>query len=291
MSAHGRNGRFSKEIARWYGKNRRDLPWRKTRDPYRILVSEVMLQQTQVDRVRTKYFEFLRKFPTVAALARAPRSAVLHAWSGLGYNNRAVRLHRASQKIVQEHHGRFPRSIDALERLPGIGKYTAAAVACFAYGSSVTTVDVNHARVIGRFFYGVKKTSEKKIQEKAAAILPTDAYAWNHALMDFGALVCRAQPKCDACPLRDLCRAYPAVLRAPTAKTKKTERFFGSARYLRGQIVSFLREAPRHRMTVRSITKKLSALPTSNPARVAALLVALERDGVVTRSASLVALG
>lgn len=291
MRRNERNSRFSREILRWYGKNRRDLPWRRTRDPFRILVSEVMLQQTQVDRVRTKYAAFLRRFPTVRALARAPRAAVLHAWSGLGYNNRAVRLHRASQEIVQQHRGVFPRDVAALERLPGVGKYTARAVACFAFGERVTTVDVNHARALGRFFYGVEKVQERIVQEKALAVLPKDAYAWNHALMDFGALVCRVRPRCEVCPVRDLCRAYPAVLRPSKKITKNKERFFGSDRYLRGQIVSLLRNAPWHRMTKQSIVRALSAIPSSNAKRVAMLLGALERDGVVSRNDASIVLG
>lgn len=270
---------FKKTIHAWYKKHRRALPWRATRDPYRILVSEVMLQQTQVDRVLPKYREFLRLFPTMKQLAAAPRSAVIRAWAGLGYNNRAVRLQRAVQTILSQHHGRFPTSVEELEVLPGIGPYTARAVATFAFGKKVAATDTNHIRVIGRFFFGVKPASAKSVQGMDDRLVPSaNPDAWNHALMDFGAIVCRSRPRCHECPLQTVCRAYPAVLSKKTERVASSERFFGSDRFFRGRIVDLLRagDYPRE-----DLLKRLMAAYEVSARRLTAILDALRKDGVI----------
>lgn len=207
----------------WYAaEGRAELPWRHTRDPYAILVSEVMLQQTQVDRVLPKYRAFLARFPTLAALAAAPRAEVIQEWAGLGYNARAVRLHEIARQAVERFGGRLPGTLDGLLALKGIGRYTAGAVACFAFGLSVATVDTNIRRVLWRVFRGIEPpTWPAGVQATREALalaewaLPVErAYDWQQALMDLGATVCLARrPFCERCPLAPLCRAYQETAR------------------------------------------------------------------------------
>src|SRR5947209_3644935 len=139
---------FRRQILDWYDMHRRDLPWRGDPDPYHVLVSDVMLQQTQVDRVIPKYLAFLARFPTLQTLASASTADVLRAWQGLGYNRRALNLKRTAEAVVREHSGKLPRTVEELEKLPGIGRYTARAVACFAFGVQVAVVDTNVRRVL-----------------------------------------------------------------------------------------------------------------------------------------------
>lgn len=284
--------KFQKRVFVWYRKNKRRLPWRGRRDPYKIMVSEVMLQQTQVDRVKEKYAPFLKAFPSVRALANAETRDVLRLWSGLGYNRRAVNLHRAARAIMSKHKGRFPKTVNELNALPGIGAYTAAAVASFAFGVRVAAVDTNHQRVVGRYFFGTKDASRKKVHGKSTRILPKyDSQTWNQALMDFGALVCKSRPLCFACPLRDDCVAFPNVLTEKRTSQKTKERFFGSNRYLRGQIVSALREVSRHQLSHAALIKKFSDIPGASATKIRTLLSALEKDGVVTRKGKNIFLG
>ena len=201
----------------WYHANGRDLPWRRTRDPYAILVSEVMLQQTQVERVVPRYVRWLERWPTAAYLAAAPRSEVIREWQGLGYNRRAVNLHRAAERIAESG---WP---DDLTELPGVGRYTADAVARFAMEANVLPVDVNVARVLER---------------TGGRFGPASA----HALMDLGATVCLARvPRCDACPLADECpsrgRRYEPL--------RKQGLFEGSFRQLRAQTLRLVAERAR----------------------------------------------
>ncbi|TMB73167.1 MAG: A/G-specific adenine glycosylase, partial [Chloroflexi bacterium] len=197
---HARDVR--RRVSRWYSGQGRDLPWRRTRDPYAVLVSEVMLQQTQVSRVVPAYRAFLARFPTVRALARASLGDVLRAWRGLGYNRRARDLHRAAGSS----RGRLPTTVDGLDALPGIGAYTAGAVACFAHGRRVAFADTNVRRVLGRVFLG-RVATEREAVAIDRELLPRDAARWHHALMDIGALFCRARsPRCDECPLAPACR-------------------------------------------------------------------------------------
>src|SRR6266480_3364019 len=182
------------QLLSWYEQEQRDLPWRSTSDPYAILVSEMMLQQTQVDRVLPKYQQFLAAFPTLAALADAPTAEVISVWVPLGYNTRAVRLQSIARQVMAEYEGRIPDTIDELLKLKGIGRYTAGAIACFAYHKQVATVDTNIRRVLQRIFLGFEYPEPRlnDIQALALAeqVLPVgEAYNWNQALMDLGATV------------------------------------------------------------------------------------------------------
>jgi len=244
---------LQQRLLAWYRAHRRDLPWRRTRDPYRVLVSEVMLQQTQVERVIPKYHEFLERFPTIEALAAAPTAEVIRVWSGLGYNRRAVNLQRAAQAVVERHGGVMPRDVDELQALPGIGRYTAGAVACFAYEQDVGFVDTNIRRVLHRLFYGPEvptpRATAREIQALADRVVPAgEGYDWNQGLMEFGAVHCTARkPLCVFCPLQAHCRAYPAIqtaLAEAPATTRREEPFTGSSRYYRGRVIAALRELP-----------------------------------------------
>ena len=203
-----------KRILAWYARNQRDLPWRRTRDPYRIWVSEIMLQQTQVDTVIPYYHCFLESFPTVADLAGAAMDEVLKVWENLGYYGRARHMHVAAGEIVHNLKGRFPSSAQELQRLPGIGPYTAAAIMSFAYGDCVPTVDGNVKRVLTRLFAITeaieKGTTRRLVQGIAAELVPPgDSSSFNQGLMDLGATLCRPRrPSCENCPLRDLCLAF-----------------------------------------------------------------------------------
>jgi A/G-specific adenine glycosylase len=240
----------------WFASSARDLPWRRTRDPYAILVSEVMLQQTQVDRVIPKYHAFLEQFPTLSALADAPTSEVIRMWAGLGYNRRAVNLQRTA-RAVREAGGTFPRDIPGLLALPGIGPYTAGAVACFAFEQDVAFMDTNIRRVVRRAFADpAAEPSEQALLELARAAVPSGrGWVWNQAIMELGALICTAQsPACWRCPLRQHCRDYAArvaadgqALGGAAAPVKRiAERreapFKETSRFFRGRIVDALRE-------------------------------------------------
>jgi A/G-specific adenine glycosylase len=201
----------------WYERAGRKLPWRETDDPYAILVSEMMLQQTQVDRVLPKYREFLERFPTLAALAEAPTAEVIRAWAPLGYNMRAVRLQAIARQVMAEYQGQIPASVPELLKLKGVGRYTAGAIACFAHQQQVATVDTNIRRVLYRLFVGIEKAEaplrEDDTWKLAEAALPAgEAYRWNQALMDLGATICSAAaPACEACPMQRVCSAYQEV--------------------------------------------------------------------------------
>lgn len=202
----------------WYAtQGRTHLPWRHTHDPYAILISEVMLQQTQVDRVLPKYQEFLSRFPTLESLATAPTADVIKAWASLGYNMRAVRLQQIARQAVAEYGGMLPDTLEKLLALKGIGRYTAGAIACFAFGLHVATVDTNIRRVLWRVFRGIEPASwpsGERAQREAFslaewALPPGRAYDWQQALMDLGATVCVSRrPLCESCPLTASCAAY-----------------------------------------------------------------------------------
>ena len=203
---------FRCSLLRWYRRHGRDLPWRRTRDPYPVFVSEFMLQQTQVAAVIPYYNKWLRRFPTLDALARASESDVLHAWQGLGYYARARNLHAAAKAIVSEHSGKFPQLADELESLPGVGRYTANAIATFAFDRSVPIVEANIARVLARVINYQQPIDSGRGREAiwqiASTLVPArGARAFNSALMDLGALICRPRPKCQVCPVRRFCRA------------------------------------------------------------------------------------
>ncbi len=198
--------KFRRQLLIWYDAHQRDLPWRKDRDPYRVWLSEIMLQQTRVAAVVEKYTEFLRLFPTVEALAAATQPAVLAAWSGLGYYRRARALHDAAQMIVRERDGKFPATAEAWEELPGIGRYTSAAIASIAFGEAVAVVDGNVVRVAERLL-GQRMAKEEVwtfAQQLLSSQRPGD---FNQAMMELGATVCvPGEPKCLACPVADACQ-------------------------------------------------------------------------------------
>lgn len=204
--------KFQHALLAWFAEHRRDLPWRRTSDPYHILVSEMMLQQTQVDRVTPKYAEWLEKYPTLDALADAEIEDVKATWKGLGYNIRPVRLHSIAQETVAKYGGELPRDAGQLQQFSGIGRYTAGAVASFAYGHDEPILDTNVRRVLFRVFVGEGEmrahAMEGHLWEISARVLPRgQAWTFNSALMDFGALVCTArQPQCPACPMASFCR-------------------------------------------------------------------------------------
>jgi A/G-specific adenine glycosylase len=200
---------FRRKLLAWYRAAARDLPWRRTRDPYRILVSEFMLQQTQVSRVLDYYDRFLRRYPSLESLARATPRAVREAWDGLGYYRRATNLHRLATEVVGRHGGTVPSDPDELRRLPGVGPYTAGAVAAFAYEKPVAAVDTNVRRVFRRVF---SCQTAKETERAALELQPRRgkvAWKFNQAVMELGALVCTARaPKCGHCPVNHLCNWY-----------------------------------------------------------------------------------
>jgi len=207
---------FVYRLLAWYRVHKRDLPWRRTSDPYRILVSEIMLQQTQVDRVVSKYREFLRKYPSIEALAGARVGAVRETWYPLGYNIRPVRLHAIAREVVGKFDGQIPDDRQALLSLKGIGRYTAGAVLSFAYGRRAPILDTNVRRVLQRVFYGLSMQRDRRLWRLVEALLPKRRTPdFNQALMDLGAMICVARtPQCAICPLRSLCRAFPSFARA-----------------------------------------------------------------------------
>lgn len=210
------NSAFRRSLLSWYRKNRRDLPWRRTDDPYAILVSEFMLQQTQVATVIPYYNEWLKRFPSVTALGAASEDDVLHAWQGLGYYSRARNLRAAAIAIVQKYGGQFPTSPDSIRELPGIGRYTANAVATFAFNQSVPIVEANIARVLSRLFDLQtpidSSAGREQLWSAATELLPREnAGQHNSALMELGALVCGARPKCGHCPVKRFCRATDPI--------------------------------------------------------------------------------
>ncbi|HSC28395.1 MAG TPA: A/G-specific adenine glycosylase [Vicinamibacterales bacterium] len=207
--------RFRRRLLRWYGRNGRDLPWRQTTDPYRILVSEIMLQQTQVERVRPKYHEWLQKYPTLEALACAAEVDVARTWRPLGYNIRPRRLHAIARESVSRYGGTIPASEAALRSFKGIGAYTAGAVMSFAFGRRSAILDTNVARVLFRVFVGrgnlKSHAMRRHLWDVSRALLPVRrVFDFNQALMDFGATTCTARkPSCAKCPMRRGCAALP----------------------------------------------------------------------------------
>ena len=210
-----------------------------------------MLQQTQVDRVLPYYTRFLERFPTVEDLANAATSDVIRIWSGLGYNRRAVNLQRAARAVVDQFGGMFPNDPAELKKLPGIGAYTAGAIAAFAHERDVAFLDTNMRRVISRVIFGTESAGESEALEAANALVPPGhGWTWNQALIEFGALQCTARrPACIVCPLRDECAAYPTMqfalqLKSSRTRQAKAEPFESTSRFYRGRIVEALRALP-----------------------------------------------
>ena len=270
-----------KALLDWYRPRARAYPWRRGRpNAYRTLVSELMLQQTQAPRVVPIFETFVGLFPTVGALAGASRADVLRAWAGLGYNRRAVSLHRAAQTVVAQHGGRVPTDIAELQRLPGVGPYTAAAVASIAGGVAVAAIDVNARRIVARVAYGrdAADASKGDIDATAASWVDRkDPGAWNQALMDLGREHCRAVPRCEGCPLARAC-LFVRAGRAPVPAARKQSRFEGSIRQVRGGVVDVLRTRPSAGVAGLAQSTGFAA------DRITEALGGLERDGVVERS-------
>jgi A/G-specific adenine glycosylase len=245
---------MQRAILAWYDAHGRSLPFRGTRDPYAILVSEVMAQQTQIGRVSEAWSTFMTRFPTIDALAAASPADVLRAWQGLGYNRRALNLRRAAQAIVTEHGGAMPVSVESLQRLPGIGPYTARAVAAIAFGTRVGAVDTNVRRVLGRSLVGeADGLGQAELQRLADASVPRQRPAdWTHALMDVGSTFCKpVRPDCEACPAQAWCRfaagaAAGGRVVGPPKRPRAAARsvpFASTTRWLRGRILDRLRAA------------------------------------------------
>jgi len=279
----------------WYALHRRDLPWRQAPDPYRVLVSEFMLQQTQAERVAPRFTAFLDQFPSFAALAAATTADVLRAWSGLGYNQRALRLQAIAREVMTQHGGDLPSGVASLQQLPGIGQYTAAAIACFAFGAQVATVDTNIRRVLRRIIIGAegsKALTPRAIWELAAQVLPAGrAGDWNQALMDLGATICSVRsPACARCPVEAVCRYRQQVREAGTADVaslpapaRATARFVGSTRYYRGRVLRVLPALdPGQDLPLPTLGKQIKEDYAAYDAGwLEGILDRLERDGLV----------
>ena len=292
-------------LLEWFTSNGRDLPWRHTRDPYRILVSEVMLQQTQVDRVVPRYHAFLQQFPTIEALAAAPTADVIRAWAGLGYNRRAVNLQRTARAVLDLHGGSFPSDVDALRTLPGIGPYTAGAVACFAFERDVAFLDTNIRRVVLRLLADPQQPapSERELVALAGQAVPAGAgWRWNQAIMELGALICTAAaPACWRCPVQPVCRDYaarriadeallpPEQLARPRRLAEKREApYAGSNRYYRGRLLALLRDlAPGQSLALETAGPQLKAdYTTDDLPWLERLAAGMARDGLIVLNAS-----
>jgi A/G-specific adenine glycosylase len=277
-------------LLHWYAREGRQLPWRTTRDPYRILVSEIMLQQTQVHRVLEKYRMFLRRFPTLRSLAHGRQRDVVMAWRGMGYNNRAVRLHRLARQAVILHSGRVPNDHAALCSLPGIGEYTAAAIRSSAFREPVPVIDVNVRRVLSRLFRRMPSPStlrpEPEVVELAHALLPgRRTFEWNQALMDLGATVCTARaPRCPVCPVSAWCRSKNHMTGPSSRKTRREPSRRGIPnRIYRGRIVDLLRQE-KHLAGITAATIGRAVYPGfsgRDRAWLNLLLAALTRDGLI----------
>ena len=289
-------------VLEWYRHQQRDLPWRRTRDPYAILVAEVMLQQTQVERVLPKYRAFLDLFPTVETLGAASTADVIRAWSGMGYNVRAVRLQQVARRVTTEHGGRFPRDLKTLLTLPGVGPYTARAILCFAFDDRVPVVDTNVRRVLGRLYRDTLGSglSDRLLLDFAEAALPDDrSYEWNQALMDLGATVCASsKPLCLLCPASAHCdaqRTGALTLEGSRAESSRTQReqrfgsqapFLGSTRYYRGRIVAALRViGPDQALDFTELGPALKEdFGDDDLPWLDGLVAGLERDGLAVRA-------
>lgn len=276
-----------RRLLRWYSIHKRRLPWRDVDNPYYVLISEFMAQQTQLARVVEHFPRWIKRFPDIAALAAAPRRAVLIAWSGMGYNRRALNLHTAAQRIVSDFEGRIPDNPDTLRVLPGIGRYTAHAVACFGYGKRVPVVDVNVRRVLSRLSRNMRSTdallAENDVWPLAADALPPRAhYNWNQALMDLGAAICTAKkPRCTHCPLRTDCPSAQQLSgpkRATASTVRETPR-----RVYRGRVIELLRRVPGHCATAEHILDEvLGEDNATNRKRMLDITASLVNDEMVS---------
>ncbi len=280
---------MNNEILSWYKKNGRDLPWRHTTDPYKILVSEVMLQQTQVDRVIQKYDSFLARFPTIDMLAAASRMDVIREWSGLGYNRRAVYLHEFAKEIAKR--GGWPATPEELAKLPGIGPYTSRSVLVFARNADEVLIEANIRRIYLRLFLGNPRSNpSEKIGELAKKNLPNGhSRDWHNALMDFGSMVCTAKsPSCENCPVAEQCVSKKTMTkeemqRVASSIFKTTQsKFEGSNRWYRSQIVKLLQK--EERISIAALGKKIKEdYVRSETGWLKEIVDGLVRDGLVAK--------
>jgi A/G-specific adenine glycosylase len=254
----------------WYRPRPHDYPWRSAHpDPYAVLVSEVMLQQTQAARVAPAYRAFLERFPDVRALSSAARAELLRAWGGLGYPRRALALREAARTIVRDHDGRVPSDPSELRALPGVGPYTAAAVASIAFGVPVAAVDTNVRRVTARVVHGTgpEGIAPRQLQAEADAMVdPASPGEWNQALMDLGRFVCRPVPRCGECPLASGCR-WNLEGASPRPAGRRQPAYEGSDRQARGRVLAVLRE--RGGASIREIAAT-TRMPLERTSRAAA---------------------
>jgi A/G-specific adenine glycosylase len=282
---------FRRAVLGWFDAHGRSLPFRGITDPYLVLVSEILLQQTQISRGGPAWVTFTGQFPTVESLAAASPATVLRAWQGLGYNRRAINLHRTARIVVDELGGVFPRDVAGLERLPGIGPYTARAVASIAYRIPTGAVDTNVRRVLGRVLAGDPAGLKPRILQSAADDLvdPDRPDDWTHALMDIGSTLCRpVRPLCAGCPAESMCRFPAGKGRAakegrakPSTASARPARAAGrdfrlTTRWLRGRILDRLREVPGQAWTTFA-----EPIGDHDGAAVRVSLRAMERDGLL----------
>ncbi|MBI3955949.1 Fe-S cluster assembly protein HesB [Candidatus Gottesmanbacteria bacterium] len=256
---------FQQKVFTWWSTHKRDLPWRRTRDPYRIMVSEVMLQQTQVLRVVAKYREFIERYPRVSNLAHATPAEVLRIWKGLGYNRRALYLHRAAKTIAEAYHGKFPINERELIKLPGLGTYTARAILVFAYKQEVPLVDTNIRQIITHFFFADQPQKASVIEDVARKLLPKGkSWQWHQALMDYGAL-----------ELRNI------QINKYTNKQMEKIPFRESNRFYRGRIIDRLREGE---ISEKKFLNELGKTYTKPVAFLHSIIASLVKDGLIERT-------
>lgn len=278
--AHANAVELQTRLLAWGHEHLRDLPWRRTRDPWAVLVSEIMLQQTQVARVIERHREFMQQFPDASSCAEATAGDVIRLWDGLGFNRRAVNLWHAAVVIRDEHGGAVPSELDALLTLPGIGPYTARAILAFAFERDVGVVDTNVGRLLARWTN--RRLSSRQAQQLADCIVPTrEGWRWNQTLFDFATAQCvKRDPNCSQCPLVKVCDWHgqgedPAIRSAGVSNPQS--RFEGSTRQIRGRLVHALRDGPIERSAIASF-----ATEHHSPTVVQALADTLVADGLAT---------
>ncbi len=271
---------LQRRVLAWAPSGWRELPWRRTRDPWAVLVSELMLQQTQAERVVPHWQAFLERWPTPEACAAAPAADVVRAWAGLGYNRRALHLHRCAAMVTESYGGALPADLAALQALPGVGPYTARAVLAFAFGRDVGVVDVNVARVLARAI-GDGRPAQTVADE---LVPPGEGWAWNQALLDLGATVCRARrPACGACPVARSCAWHRRGGEDPSVRRQPPRPFEGSDRQARGRLLDALRAGP--------VSDVAAACGTEgDPARAARIADGLVSEGFAAWRRGLLAL-
>ncbi|MFH1078129.1 MAG: A/G-specific adenine glycosylase [Patescibacteria group bacterium] len=289
--------RAIRQLVRWYGGHKRTLPWRDIDDAYRIFVSEIMLQQTQVDRVIPKFETWVERFPTWKALADAKTADLLHAWAGLGYNNRALRLREAARLVV---HDGVPTDEDGWKRLPGVGPYTAAALAEFANHRYAVVIDTNVRRVTGRIILGIPHPTpahDTRIRRQLLANVPRRGRHWDipQAFMDLGSLICLPTPSCATCPLKTTCLAAQKFLSGKATRPRRTtsrenrhdEKPYPDRIY-RGRILAYVREHGPTRLAAIGAHIDMTFDAIRDNAWLEAMVRRLEKDGIVSISKTLV---